>query len=324
MNATLSLTTEERAVLQALVRSRSAAAADVKRARLIVMLEQGASWSAISRALPCTPDYINRWKSRFEVERLGGLYARHLGRTPADDAAKLEARVLTWTQKPPSDGSTHWSTRKLARALGISHMMVARIWAKHGLKPHRLDRYMASNDPNFEAKAADVIGLYLNPPDHALVLCVDEKTQIQALQRTQPMLPLGLGYLEGVTHDYKRHGTATLFAALDVANGRVLTQCKARHRHQEFLAFLRHIEASVPEELDVHLVVDNYGTHKHPKIKAWLARRPRYHLHYTPTYASWLNQIEIWFGQITRKAIRRGSFSSVADLKAQIERYTTH
>ena len=188
MNA-LKLTTEERRVLQALRRSRRAPAADVKRARLIIMLDQGLTWSAIGQQLPCTPDYISRWKGRFQAERLGGLYARHRGRAPADDLARLEARVLAWTQKPPSDGSTHWSTRKLASALGVSHMRVARIWAKHGLKPHRLERYMASNDPDFEAKAADVIGLYLNPPAHAAVFCVDEKTAIQALDRLDLSTP---------------------------------------------------------------------------------------------------------------------------------------
>ena len=165
---------------------------------------------------------------------------------------------------------------------------------------------------------------YLNPPDHAVVLCVDEKTQIQALQRTQPMLPMGLGYVEGVTHDYIRHGTTTLFAALDVATGEVITQCKARHRHQEFLSFLRHVDANVPEEFDVHLIVDNYATHKHPKVKAWLAKRPRYHIHFTPTYASWLNQVERWFGIITQKAIRRGSFSNVKELVQKIERFVEH
>jgi len=206
-------------------------------------------------------------------------------------------------QKPST--STHWSVRGLEHKTGMSKSSVQRYLALFGVQPHRSRTFKLSNDPFFIEKVRDIVGLYLNPPDHALVLCVDEKTQIQALQRTQPMLPLGLGYVEGVTHDYKRHGTATLFAALDVS-------------------FLRHIEASVPEQLDVHLIVDNYGTHKHPKIKAWLARRARFHIHYTPTYASWLNQVEIWFGQITRKAIRRGSFNSVADLKAQIQRYTQH
>ena len=321
MNATLSLTTEERAVLQALVRSRSAAAADVKRARLIVMLEQGASWSAISRALPCTPDYINRWKSRFEVERLGGLYARHLGRTPADDAAKLEARVLTWTQKPPSDGSTHWSTRKLARALGISHMMVARIWAKHGLKPHRLDRYMASNDPNFEAKAADVIGLYLNPPAHAAVFCVDEKTAIQALDRLEPVLPLSPERIERHGFEYYRHGTLSLYAAFNTKTGEVLGKTAARHTSGEFVAFLADIIAHQPRRKEIHVICDNLSAHKTKAVDTFLSAHPNVQLHYTPTYSSWLNQVELWFAKIERDVIARGVFSSVADLKRKLMRY---
>jgi len=229
MDSNLSLTTEERQALLSLTRSRAAPAADVKRARLIMMLEQGLSWNEIGERLPCTPDYISRWKGRFERERLAGLYARHRGSAPAEDAAKIEARVLAWTQKAPSDGSTHWSTRKLAEALGISHMMVARIWAKHGLKPHRLERYMASDDPQFEVKAADVIGLYLNPPAHAVVFCVDEKTAIQALDRLDPVLPLSPGRLERHGFEYYRHGTLSLYAAFNTKTGEVLGKTAARH-----------------------------------------------------------------------------------------------
>ena len=189
------------------------------------------------------------------------------------------------------------------------------------MQPHRRRYFKLSTDPLFVEKVRDIVGLYLNPPDKALVLCVDEKSQIQALDRTQPLLPMGLGYVEGVTHDYVRHGTTTLFAALDVASGRVLTQCKRRHRHQEFLQFLRHLDRSVPEGLDVHLVVDNYGTHKHEKVRRWLGARPRYVVHYTPTYASWLNQVEIWFNIITQQAIRRGTFRSVPDLITKIDRF---
>jgi len=206
----------------------------------------------------------------------------------------------------------------------VTKSSVQRYLKLFGVQPHRSKSFKLSNDPFFIEKVRDIVGLYLNPPDHALVLCVDEKSQVQALERTQPVLPMGLGYLEGVTHDYIRHGTTTLFAALDVANGTVITQCKARHRHQEFLAFLRHIEAGVPEALDVHLVVDNYATHKHPKVRAWLARRSRFHLHFTPTYSSWLNQVERWFGLITQRAIRRGSFDSVADLRRRIEQFAIH
>ena len=195
--------------------------------------------------------------------------------------------------------------------------------ALFGVQPHRTKSFKLSTDPLFVDKVKDIVGLYLNPPDNAIVLCVDEKSQIQALERTQPILPLGLGYIEGITHDYVRHGTTTLFAAFDIANGQVLTQCRAQHRHQEFLAFLKHIDASVPPDLDVHLVVDNYATHKHPKVRAWLGDRPRYHVHYTPTYASWLNQVERWFALITERHIRRGSFVSAKDLVGKIETFVT-
>ena len=220
--------------------------------------------------------------------------------------------------------ATHWTVRELAAATGIGKSTVQRYLSLFGVQPHRSRSFKLSTDPLFIEKLRDVVGLYLNPPDNALVLCVDEKSQCQALERTQPVLPMGLGYLEGVTHDYYRHGTTTLFAALDVANGTVLTQCKPRHRHQEFLSFLRHIDAAVPAKLDLHLIVDNYATHKHPKVRAWLARHPRFHLHYTPTYSSWLNQVERWFGLITQRAIRRGSFTSVGDLRRRIEQFVDH
>jgi putative transposase len=193
--------------------------------------------------------------------------------------------------------------------------------ALFGVQPHRSKSFKLSSDPLFVEKVKDIVGLYLNPPDHAVVLCVDEKRQIQALERTQPVLPLGLGYIEGITHDYVRHGATTLFAALDIANGRVLTQCRPRHRHQEFLGFLKHIEANVPADLDVHLVIDNYATHKHPTVKGWLAARPRFQVHHTPTYASWLNQVERWFALLTQRQIRRGSFLSAKELIAKIEAF---
>ena len=321
MNSTLSLTTQERRALQGLARSRSAPAADVRRARLIMMLEQGLSWSAIGRQLPCTPDYISRWKGRFDRERLGGLYARHRGRAPAEDAARLEARVLAWTRKAPSDGSTHWSTRKLGKALGISHMMVARIWAKHGLKPHRLARYMASNDPDFEAKAADVIGLYLNPPAHAAVFCVDEKTAIQALDRLDPVLPLSPGRIERHGFEYYRHGTLSLYAAFNTKTGEVLGKTAARHTSAEFVAFLTDILAHQPKRKEIHVICDNLSAHKTKGVDAFLAEHANVHLHYTPTYSSWLNQVELWFAKIERDVIARGIFTSVADLKRKIMRY---
>jgi putative transposase len=231
--------------------------------------------------------------------------------------------VRKTVRKQPKDG-THWSCRSIAVEAKLSKSTVQRVWKAFGLQPHRQKHFKISTDPFFVEKVRDIVGLYLNPPDHAIVLGVDEKSQVQALDRTQPMLPLGLGYVEGVTHDYVRHGTTTPFAALDLASGHVLAQCKRRHRHQEFLQFLRHIEASVPEELEVHLIVDNYSTHKHAKVRRWLAARPRFHVHYTPTYASWLNQVEIWFNIVTQSTIRRGTFKSVRDLIAKIDSFVRH
>jgi transposase len=321
MNAPLSLTTEERRALVSLSRSRAAPAADVKRARLIMMLDEGLSWTAIGERLPCTPDYISRWKRRFERERLGGLYAHHRGSAADEDTAKLEARVLARTQKAPSDGSTHWSTRKLGKALGISHMMVARIWAKHGLKPHRLERYMASNDPQFEAKAADVIGLYLNPPAHAAVFCVDEKTAIQALDRLDPVLPLSPGRLERHGFEYYRHGTLSLYAAFNTKTGEVLGKTALRHTSAEFVAFLTDICVQQPRRKEIHVICDNLSAHKTQRVNEFLADHPNVRLHYTPTYSSWLNQVELWFAKIERDVIARGIFTSVADLKRKLMRY---
>lgn len=318
---TLNLTTEERRALVALMRLRTAPAADVKRARLIMMLDEGLSWSTIGERLPCTADYISRWKRRFEQERMAGLYARHRGSEPAEDAAKLEARVLAWTQKAPSDGSTHWSTRKLGKALGISHMMVARIWAKHGLKPHRLERYMASDDPDFETKAADVLGLYLNPPAHAAVFCVDEKTAIQALDRLDPVLPLSPGRLERHGFEYYRHGTLSLYAAFNTKTGEVLGKTAPRHTSAEFVAFLTDIVAHQSKRKEIHVICDNLSAHKTKAVDEFLAKHMNVRLHYTPTYSSWLNQVEIWFAKIERDVIARGVFNSVADLKRKLMRY---
>lgn len=318
---TLNLTTEERRALVSLMRLRAAPAADVKRARLIMMLDEGLSWSTIGERLACTADYISRWKRRFERERMAGLYARHRGSEPAEDAAKLEARVLAWTQKAPVDGSTHWSTRKLGKALGISHMMVARVWAKHGLKPHRLERYMASDDPDFETKAADVIGLYLNPPAHAAVFCVDEKTAIQALDRLDPVLPLSPGRLERHGFEYYRHGTLSLYAAFNTRTGEVLGKTAPRHTSAEFVAFLTDIVAHQPKRKEIHVICDNLSAHKTKAVAEFLAKHSNVRLHYTPTYSSWLNQVEIWFAKIERDVIARGVFNSVVDLKRKLMRY---
>jgi len=231
------------------------------------------------------------------------------------------AELIHKTLKTKPEGATHWSTRTMADETGISHMTVYRVWQTFGLKPHLRDTFKLSTDPFFVEKVRDIVGLYLNPPEKALVLCVDEKSQCQALERSQPTLPLGLGYAEGYTHDYVRHGTLTLFAALDVATGGVIAQTKKRHRHQELLQFLRHIDANVPPELEVHIIMDNYATHKHAKVRSWLASKARYHIHFTPTYSSWLNQVETWFGIITRKVIRRGSFRNVKQLVAKIDEF---
>lgn len=267
---------------------------------------------------------MGKWRKRFVEHRLAGLYDElRPGRPRTIEDEKIAALLnRTLSRKPV--GSTHWSIRQAAHASGISKSTVQRLFHAFALQPHRSRGFKLLTDPFFVDKVRDVVGLYLNPPDKALVLCVDEKSQIQALNRTQPVLPMGLGYVEGITHDYVRHGTTTLFAALDVATGAVFTECKPRHRHQEFLSFLRHLEDSVPPELDVHLIVDNYATHKHAKVRTWLAQRPRYHVHYTPTYSSWLNQVERWFGLITQRAIRRGSFSSVKDLIKKIEAFVQH
>jgi putative transposase len=231
------------------------------------------------------------------------------------------AQLVRKTLETKPKGGTHWSVRQIAGQTRLSKSTVHRIWRAFGLEPHRQRHFKLSTDPFFVEKVRDIVGLYLNPPQNAVVLCVDEKSQIQALERTQPMLPIGLGYVEGVTHDYRRHGTTTLFAALDTAKGTVLTRCRQRHRHQEYLDFLRQIDRNVPPDLDVHVIVDNYATHKHPRVKRWLAARPRFHVHFTPTYASWLNQVEIWFNRITQRAIRRGTFRSVKELVAKIDQF---
>ena len=320
----LDLTAQERADLEAIVASRSLPHGLVRRTRMILLTEGGVSVRETARRVKVTPPAVSHWRKRFREHRLAGLHDQLKSGRPRthsdDDVAALLNTVLSRQPK----AATHWSVRELADETGISKSTVQRYLKLFGVQPHRSKSFKLSTDPFFIEKMRDVVGLYLNPPDNALVLCVDEKSQVQALERTQPMLPMGLGYVEGVTHDYVRHGTTTLFAALDIANGQVFTQCKLRHRHQEFLSFLRHIQVNVPKDLDIHLVVDNYGTHKHATVRAWLARRPRFHVHYIPTYSSWLNQVERWFGHITQKAIRRASFSSVTDLRRQIERFVDH
>src|SRR5271170_3549189 len=320
----LRLTSSERAELRDRMRSRTLPAEDVRRARLILLLADDKSYSAIRHVLGCNPNYISRWKGRFETERLAGLYSHYRGRAVEKRTPALEAKILEWTRRPPPDGSTHWSSRKLARHLGVSHMMVARVWARAGLKPHRIARYMASDDPDFEAKAADIIGLYVNPPQHAAVFCVDEKTAIQALDRLDPVLPLSPGRLERHGFEYYRHGTLSLYAALNTKSGEVMGKTAARHTSQEFVAFLAELVANQPRGKEIHLIADNLSAHKTSRVEQFLAAHPKVHLHYTPTYSSWLNQVENWFAKIERDVIARGVFTSVKDLARKLRRYIGH
>ena len=319
----LDLSDGAREELESLVRSRSLPAGLVRRAKTVLLCADGLDNGTVATEVGTSRQTVGLWRERFRTQGLMGLYEeRRPGkpRTIEDDEVMLLLQKTLDTK--PLDGSTQWSCRSMATATGLSKSTVQRVWSLFNVQPHRQKHFKLSTDPFFVEKVHDIVGLYLNPPDHAMVLCVDEKSQAQALERTQPLLPLGLGYVEGVTHDYIRHGTTTLFAALDVASGQVMSRCSPRHRHQEFLQFLKHIDANVPPDLDVHLVVDNYTTHKHAKVKRWLAARPRYHIHFTPTYSSWLNQVEIWFNIITQKAIRRGSFSSVGELVDRIRHFT--
>ncbi len=322
--ASLRLTPVERDELQERMRSRTLPAEQVRQARLLVMLSEGKSYSVIRQALGCNANYISRWKGRFKAERLGGLYTRHPGRTVAKRTPALEARILELTRRPPPDGSTHWSCRKLAKYLRVSHMMVARVWQRAGLKPGRIERYMASNDPEFETKAADVIGLYVKPPQHAVVFCVDEKTAIQALDRNDPVLPLSPGRLERHGFEYYRHGTLSLYAALNTRTGEVMAKTAAHHTSQEFVAFLADLVAHQPRGQEIHIIADNLAAHKTKRVEQFLAAHPNVRLHYTPTYSSWLNQVENWFAQIERDVIARGIFTSVKDLARKLMRYIRH
>lgn len=320
----LKLSDEQRDQLKSITRSRSLPHAIVSRAQMVLSSAAGETDVAIARRHKVNRMTVARWRNRFVDHGIEGLHDElRAGRPRSFDDERVSEVINRALQTRPPDG-THWSVRAMADHTGVSKSTVQRWFQLFGIQPHRHKQFKLSNDPFFVEKVRDIVGLYLNPPDNAVVLCVDEKSQTQALERTQPVLPMGLGYVEGVTHNYIRHGTTTVFAALDVASGEVMTQCKTRHRHQEFLAFLRHLDRNVPDTCDVHLIIDNYCTHKHAKVKAWLARRPRYHVHYTPTYASWLNQVERWFGLITQQAIRRGSFSSVKDLVTKINDFVDH
>jgi len=321
----MNLSTTERDELMAMQRSRTAPVAQVRRARLVLMLDAGEPWMAIKGELRCDSRFISTWGRRFAQDRLGGLFGRHPGRAPKRDLAKLEARVLDYTLKrKPRDGSTHWSSRKLAAELKLPFMTIQRIWRKHDVRPHRLERHMVSNDPDFEAKAADVIGLYLNPPAHAAVFCVDEKTAIQALDRKDRMLPLTPGRAESHGFEYKRNGTLSLFAALNTATGEVVGKTAPRHTSAQFVAFLADVVASEERGREIHVICDNVSSHKTEKVDAFLAEHPQVTIHYTPTYSSWLNQVENWFSKIQRDVITRGIFDSVKDLDKKLMRYLRH
>ncbi|HTR15114.1 MAG TPA: IS630 family transposase [Roseiarcus sp.] len=318
----ISISNADRERLERLVRDRNTPQKLVWRARIVLLASEGLTAEAIAAAVSKSLLTVRRWRRRYTAKGVDGLLkdaTRPPGRKPLTAETIKRVVHMTLHEKPPN--ATQWSARSMAKAAGISYTSVQRIWRAHELKPHLVKTFKVSRDKNFAAKVEDVVGLYLNPPDKALVLCVDEKSQIQALDRTQPGLPLKKGRAGTMTHDYKRNGTTTLFAALNMLDGKVIGTCLPRHRHREFLRFLRLIDQKTPQGLDLHLVVDNYATHKTPAVKRWLKAHPRFHLHFTPTSASWLNMVERFFAEITRNRIRRGAFTSVAELKTAIMDY---
>src|SRR5437899_9672377 len=317
----LAITPEEKQDLEGWAQSRTLPAGDVFRARLLLALAAGKSYRQIESGMQTSAATIARWRMRFEQEGLAGLEARHRGSRPRRATAAVQARVIRRVQQKPNDGSTHWSCRKLAHELGLSKSTVQRILAQAQLKPHRLERYMASNDPDFESKAADILGLYLHPPQHAAVFCVDEKTAIQALDRLDPVLPLSPGRAERHGFEYYRHGTLSLYAAFNTKTGEVLGKTAARHTSAEVVAFLADIVAHQPKSKEIHAICDNLSPHKTARVKQLLATHPKVSLHYTPTYSSWLNQVELWFAKIERDVITRGIFTSVTDLKRKLMHY---
>jgi len=318
----LAITADERGSLEGIVRSRTTEQRVVMRAQIILAAAEGTANLTIAQHLRVSRPTVIAWRDRFVQGGVPAILhdAPRPGRPRVIDAKKVNAVVQATLQSTPR-AATHWSVRTMAAAQGISPATVQRIWSAHGLQPHRVETFKLSRDKRFVEKLVDVVGLYLNPPDRALVLSIDEKSQIQALDRTQPGLPLKKGRAGTMTHDYRRHGTTTLFAALNILDGTVIGECMNRHRHQEFLRFLRRVDREIPPELDVHFIVDNYATHKHPAVKRWLQRHRRFHIHFTPTSASWLNLVERWFREITTKRIRRGSFVSVEALVTAIEEY---
>jgi transposase len=318
----ITLTSEERVELEQMTQSRTLPAGDVFRARLILMLAEGLPYRTIQERLDTAAPTISRWKDRFLKQRIAGLLEiRHPGQKPSVITPALQAKVLEATRHKPKDGSTHWSCRKLAGQFGISKDTVQRIWHKAGLKPHRLERYMASDDPEFERKAADIIGLYLHPPQHAAVFCVDEKSAIQALDRLDPVLPMSPGRAERHGFEYYRHGTLSLYAALDVRSGKVHGKTATRHTSDEFVKFLEQMVGLCKPKQEIHVILDNLSAHKTQKVASFLQQHPNVKLHFTPTYSSWLNQVEIWFSRIERDVIARGVFTSVSDLARKLIRY---
>ncbi len=320
----LQVSDSDRAILERWLRRPKTAQALAKRAQIVLSCAEGQSNGAVAEQWGLTRQTVGKWRSRFLRTGVDGLLDEPRPGAPRTITDEDVERVITLTLESTPEDATHWSTRSMARASGLSQSAISRIWRAFALQPHRTETFKLSSDPLFIEKVRDIVGLYLNPPDRALVLCVDEKSQIQALDRSQPLLPMRPGQIERRTHDYVRHGTTSLFAALDVKTGEVIGECRRRHRSIEFRAFLDRIEAEVPAELDVHLIVDNYGTHKTGLIKRWFAKRPRFHIHFTPTSASWLNLIERWFAALTEKQIRRSAHRSTRELETAILRYIEH
>ena len=317
----LILSDEERDRLEALAHRARSQPLLARRARVVLACAEGLDNKSVARKLRCSLGMVGKWRSRFLKTRLEGIYDEPRPGAPRQVSDAQVEQVVIQTLESTPRGETHWSTRGLAKATGLSRMTISRIWHAFGLQPHRTDTFKLSPDPLLIDKVRDIVGLYMNPPDHALVLCVDEKTQIQALERSQPLLPMRPGQLERRTHDYRRHGTTSLFAALELKTNQVIAQLKRRHRSLEFRQFLDVIEQQVPARLQVHIIMDNYGTHKTALIRKWFAQRPRFHVHYTPTYGSWINLVERWFAELTNKRIRRGVFRSVKELEAAIREY---
>lgn len=318
----IELSEAEKQKLEKLSNSRSTSVRLAERSRIVLLAAQGWTNQRIGWELGISMQKASRWRRRYAERGLKGIEkdAPRPGRRPAINPEKV-AQIVEWTTQTKPEGATHWSRCSMAERAGISPSAVGRIWRRHGLKPHLAETFKLSNDPKFVEKLEDVVGLYLSPPENAIVLSCDEKSSIQALDRTQPGLPLKKGRAETMTHDYKRHGTTTLFAALNTMTGEVLSQCAQQHRHQDWLRFLRQIERSVPEDKEVHIICDNYATHKHKKVKSWFARRPRFHLHFTPTSASWLNMVERFFRDLSEKQLKRGVFRSVAELEQAVTEY---